>query len=98
MLQIEFKDNGKIGVFAMEAGTIINVASDANRIPEILPAATFEALRDQMAQFLDILNAVSPRRPKLVSNQHGCAITGAITLLLIEAAVVLIILTVLGAL
>ena len=60
MLQIEFKTDGRIGIFAMQDGTVLNVTTDINRLQAMVPAPTFAELRERMQAFLDA-TAPAPR-------------------------------------
>ncbi len=54
MLSVTFNRSGDVTVFAMADGVSVNVTAPINRLQELLPAATFAAVRDRMAEFLDI--------------------------------------------
>lgn len=54
MLQITFNRDGTVSLFAIDGDTTISVTAPINRLQALLPAATFAAVRDRMASFLDI--------------------------------------------
>ena len=62
MLSIDFKDDGRVMVYASKDGDSINATADANKIAAMLPASTLEALRERMAAFLDLTHAAPSLR------------------------------------
>lgn len=67
MLQVTFGQNdGKVQVFAMQNGDVVSVTTDANRLPDMLPAETAEILRDAVAELHETLAAAMPRTLKIV--------------------------------
>ena len=71
MLQVTFgQKDGKVQVFAMhDAGAgsdVVSVTTNANRLPDMLPTETAEALRDAVAELHETLSAAMPRTLKIV--------------------------------
>jgi len=67
MLQVTFREDGKVQVVAMQDGDVVSVTTDANRLPTMLPAETAEILRDAVSELHETLSAVMPRTLKIVS-------------------------------
>ena len=59
-ISIDFQENGKVRIFAMQDGNTVSVTTDANRMPALIPSATLETVRGLMAEFLD-LTATGPK-------------------------------------
>ena len=66
MLQVTFQQDGKVQVFAMQDGDVVSVTTDANRLPDMLPTETAEALLGAVAELHETLAAVMPRTLKIV--------------------------------
>ena len=67
MLQVTFgQKDGKVQVFAMQDSDVVSVTTDANRLPDMLPTETAEALLGAVTELHETLAAVMPRTLKIV--------------------------------
>ena len=54
MMQLEFKTDGRIGVFVIADGTTFSVAARIDKLSAVVPPAIFDELRLRVAAFLDL--------------------------------------------
>ncbi len=53
MISLTFNRAGDVSVYASQDGVTINVTAPINQLQAVLPSATFAAVRDRVAAFLD---------------------------------------------
>lgn len=60
MISITFNRSGDVTVYASNDGITLNITAPINQLQSVLPAATFDLVRERFAAFLEI-TAQAPR-------------------------------------